>query len=448
MNDTYDGLQDRLTRLEADEPLESLLAGLPEDEAGLLKMAAMLRALPYPGRAPNRVATQRRDLIQAATEAKRMATQPLNRNQAKPARLRWVWPAVFASGLAAAFLCVLLVAGLAGASFLWRSSQAPSVAGNPNPSASQPAPTSVVVAEAPNAQSGVLTNVRGLVEVQDASGKWTQAGAGQVVSAAQRVRTSALSSATLTFYDGSQARLGPNAEVSIDQLDAQKSGPRVIVMTQVTGESDHDVAHSDDPNSQYAVNTPSGTGTAKGTSFHVLVTAVLVRFDVTQGAVAVTNLNVTVLVVAGQSSLIDFGQPPQEPIFRFTGEGTVTQIGESWVIAGQTIRTNANTEIIGSPRVGDWVFVEGRILADGTRLADHIILLRRAPENQFNFIGTVEAIGETQWTISGRVVHVDEQTTIEAGIQISDTVEASGGIAQDGTLWASSIRRVVTNGFQ
>jgi hypothetical protein len=55
-------------------------------------------------------------------------------------------------------------------------------------------------------------------------------------------------------------------------------------------------------------------------------------------------------------------------------------------------------------------------------------------------VGTVEAIGQTEWTIAGRTVRVDESTEIDSNIQIGNLVEVRGGIAQDGTLWATRIR--------
>ncbi|MEK7311915.1 MAG: DUF5666 domain-containing protein, partial [Chloroflexota bacterium] len=287
----------------------------------------------------------------------------------------------------------------------------------------------------------VLAEARGDVRVQ-VHGTWERANAGQTITAGQRIRTGALSSATLVFYDQSRARLGPNTEMWVDTLDARTSGPRTIQMTHWGGETDHDVAHSTDPASVYEVRTPSGSGIAKGTKFRVLVVAstLLVRFDVDEGAVAVTNLDVTVIVIAGQSTTIPSGQPPSEPVFRVTGEGEVLQVGDVWSIAGQTFRTDANTVIIGSPEVGDWVAVTGYLLADGTRVADQIILLRRALENRFAFTGKVDSMGTDGWVIAGREILVDEISVIEDGIVVGDTVEVVGGIAQDGALWASEIR--------
>jgi hypothetical protein len=77
-----------------------------------------------------------------------------------------------------------------------------------------------------------------------------------------------------------------------------------------------------------------------------------------------------------------------------TGEGIVTQMGDIWRIGGLEFRTDADTVIVGSPQAGDLVAVEGHLLPDGTRVADRIALLRRAPINRFAFTGIVNAIDQ------------------------------------------------------
>lgn len=438
MMNSEDILQERLARLEAGEPLEAVLTGLPEAEAGLVRMAASLRVVSQAAYPEDRVVAQRRQLLRAAQA----------NAENRPRRVGWAWPMALA-GVATVFVCALLTVGLAGATWWWLRSPA-SVAQNSTsvPTVkSTPDPTAVVQADDP--QSAVLTEARGLVEVQDAEGRWLRVQVGHTVRAGQRLRTGTLSSVTLSFYDGSRAFLGPDTEVSIDALDAQKSGSRVILLTQWLGESSHSVAESGDPASRYEVRTPSGTGSAKGTTFHVLVTlAQMVYFDVGEGLVEVTNLGTTVAVVAGQSTTILAGQAPQSPVFRIEGEGEVEQIGNVWVIAGYTFLTDASTVIVGDPQVGDWVAFKGHLLPDGTRFADRIELVQRSPENRFAFIGDVQAIQETQWTIAGRVVRVDNVTRIEPGIVVGDEVEVRGGIADDGTLWATTIERAVPNGFR
>ncbi len=429
MDELHDLFQERLARLEQGEPLEACLAGLPEEEASLLKMAAQLSTVNYPEQASGSILTQRIKLLRATRAAKEKNAMTI-----KP---RWVLPAALSGAAAFAFICVIAVAALAGFAWLRRSPATPRQVAIVTPSQNG-GPTQIVPIA--NPQSGTLANVRGDVRVQSDDGSWTAVKNVQAVTAGKRIRTGPLSSGTLVFYDGSQARLGPNTELWIDSLNAQTSGPRTIQLTQWVGDTKHDVAHSADPASVYEVRTPSGTGTAKGTSFQVLVTALFVRFNVDDGEVAVVNLNVIVIVVAGQSTTIPSGQSPSDPVFRVSGEGEVLQTGSSWNIGGQTFLTDDNTVIVGNPQVGDRVAVAGRLLPNGSRLADLITLLHRASKNTFSFSGVVDSIDTDSWTISGREVRVDELTTIDDGIVAGDTVEARGGIAQDGTFWASEIR--------
>ncbi|MBP1693960.1 MAG: hypothetical protein H6Q37_1843 [Chloroflexi bacterium] len=313
--------------------------------------------------------------------------------------------------------------------------------------------------------------------------------------------------------------LGGEAEIALDALDARTSGARVVQVTQMSGESHHEVAQSDDPGSHYDVNTPTGSGSATGTKFTVMVLpGQLSQFWVETGEVSVVNENVKVKVVAGQTTSIFAGQPPIEPEFRITGEGQVMQIetvggggvilpasaqkaqknqndkislchatgsttnpyveitvsvagathghakhpGDiipapaggcplstpvtattptSWNIAGRTFLADDSTVAFGNPQPGDWVSFEGRRLADGSRYVDRIELSSHSPENQFAFTGKVESIGDTTWTISRRVVQVNEFSEIEPGLKVGDTVQVAGNTAADGTFWAARLNQ-------
>lgn len=293
-----------------------------------------------------------------------------------------------------------------------------------------------------NPQTGVLRTARGIVEVQESDGAWVAAHTGSSFTAGQRIRTGELSSVRLGFYDGSEAYLGPNTEVSIDALDARREeGPRVIEMTQWLGETSHEVAKVDTPGSNYAVHTPTADGVAKGTSFDVLVTSTLFTyFSVEEGAVNVTGVNVTVLVTAGQITTVDEGEPPSEPVFSISGEGEVSQTGDTWIIAGQSFETHEDTIIIGDPQVGDIVSVHGRLLPDDTRVADWIMLLHHAPQDTFSLTGIVGQINDATWTIAGQTIVVSDTTTIEGDIEVGDLAHAEGTILEEGTLAAEHIR--------
>lgn len=455
---TEDRLQERLTRLEAGEPLEACATDLSAEEVELLRTAAQLRSVEYPQREAARVARQRAGVLRAAQmHAKTSPNSSYygyyksNSRPAEKVRSFWSWltatpkPAFALAAIAVAVIAV--VALKPSASPPAQVADRPSTAVVPIAEATglpftQYVPVVSSVLRAPNAQSAVLSEARGIVETFT-DGKWAPVQLGKVFQAGQRVRTGQLSGATLLFYDGSQARLGAASEVAIEELSAQTDGPRVIQLSQALGETDHQVIPSHYLSSYYTVVTPNGSGTATGTQFHVSVSpSSVTRVSVDEGAVAVTNQNVTVSVGAGQLTTVLNETPPAAPTFRVSGEGIVTQIGETWVIGGMEFSTDEETIIVGNPQVGDLVSVEGHLLADGGRMADTIELLRHAPENRFAFIGTVETISATQWIVSGRAVEVNGETEIEDGIEVGANVEVKGIVHSDGTLLAASIRLV------
>ena len=69
------------------------------------------------------------------------------------------------------------------------------------------------------------------------------------------------------------------------------------------------------------------------------------------------------------------------------------------------------------------------------------MLLNHSPENQFAFIGKVESISTTAWTISGRVVQVNDSTVIEPGLKVGDSVQVAGRITGDGNFLATRLSR-------
>jgi hypothetical protein len=477
--------QTKLEQLESGMSLEDCLKDLAQEQAELLRMVVALREAPYPYRDPDISARQRaRFLRQMNTES--AASRPA---RASISSLRsWLRPRTALAGAAAILVvCSLIVLVAVGA---FRSSSRDGKADENPPSpptleeriARQPhtgttsggtsAPSLVPepTSEAPTAQKtpseepsesaytlllprvsspevhdpafATLRDPQGLVEVQAQDGTWKRVSAGGVVAAGQRVRTGGLSSVSLVFNDDSQARLGPDTEVLVEELNAHSSdGPRIVVLTQLIGETDHQVIPVTGYESRYEVRTPSATGIAKGTAFQVRVSrSHLTRFSVDEGEVAVTGGNSRVDVLARQATVVSADGALDTPAFRITGEGEVNQIGLTWIIAGLTFETYEDTVIVGNPQVGDWVYVDGRLLADGTRIADRIRLLRRSPANRFAITGRVEAIGAEEWTVAGQVIQISEETDIDEEIEPQDLVRVEGVILEDGVLLAEQIR--------
>lgn len=484
MSELEQVLQERIEQLEKGEPLEACLAGLPEQEASALRLIASVRGLPVDNIDQASITAQRAEVLKvAAKELTPSATPSSPSTPPLLAQLQtWLdWLLTrreLAAGLAFVFIASLLGVIWLGLSRGQADDETAVVAATTESQvgedASRPTSAAPIAEENPetpveeslpetavsnsntsflpilsvnlelNAQTASVEVVEGVVEIQGTDGTWTAVNRISTLTVGQRVRTGSLSKATLTFFDGSQTRLHANTEISIDELNAQRpeQGFRTVVMTQHVGESEHSVQFRDDGGSRYEVNTPAGSGVARGTTFNVLVTpGLLSQFIVSEGKVDVTGLSQTVSVIAGQTTAVLAGSPPEPPAFRISGEGEVSQIGATWTIAGQTFQTHNQTIIIGNPQVGDLVYVEGRLLADGTRIADRIRLLHPTQSNRFTLTGIVEIIGTT-WTVAGQIILIDENTLIDDDIAVGDLVSVRGQIVAGGSLLAREIEQV------
>jgi hypothetical protein len=461
-------LQDRLSRLENGESLKNCAADLPAAEVELLEVVTALQAMTYPAQTAESIAAQRALLLKTAADRRGAPLLPV-RVPLFSGRSWNMFAGWSTSNRIAALsaLIVVVVMGLlllrpavpvtpADPAGLTIPVPPAGVAAQNVPSKSTaerytqfiPVMSSAPITASPNPNSAIVAEARGLVEMQTAGGQWKPILVRQELSAGQRLRTQNLSSAVLVFHDGSRAQLGPSAEVVIEALNAPTQGPRTILLGQLSGSTDHQVAHSSDRASRYEVHTPNGTAAARGTIFQVLITPALVtRVDVTEGSVVVINVNVTVQVGVGQVTTIPPGAPPTKPAFKVSGEGIVTQMGEVWRIGGLDFHTTDTTVIVGNPQLGDRVAVDGHLAPDGTRIADVIVLLSRASQNRFEFSGPVEAIGSDQWTIAGRTVAVTQTTQIDTGISVGHLVKVDGVIRPDGTWLADNIRLVAATGL-
>lgn len=494
MNNFDEQLQERLARLEAGEPLTTAGADLPEDVAGALALAAELKDVPLPEPDETAVIAHRAAAIRAAQQIPQVAADP---SQTGWFSAFWAWwrghqLVAWGATAVAAVLLFLFVGSLLtrdenttapvaerdednpaqaedndGISFFERlfgideatEDSTVADAGNADSAMDEADEVAIVPGDEPGFQTylpilteplqtgpttAVLGDLQGIVSVQKSDGSWEQVSYLSSVASGSRVRTGALSSASLTFFDGSVAKLGPDSEVSLDNLNALRpeQGFRTVVMTQWQGNSSHDVAFRHDGGSQYEVKSPNGTGIARGTVFEVVVLPDLTsRYTVLEGRVDVTSISVTVSVMAGQLSTILPDEPPADPVFQVSGEGEVTEMGESWTIGGQTFATDAQTIIVGNPQLGDWVTVQGHLLDDGTKVADQIVLVREVPQDMFSLTAVVTEMGADQWLLGDLVVLLDENTAVDPDIALNDWVRVTGIIQEDGSLLAQRIQK-------
>jgi hypothetical protein len=135
--------------------------------------------------------------------------------------------------------------------------------------------------------------------------------------------------------------------------------------------------------------------------------------------------------------------------------GEVKSIGtDSWLIERErgddiTVQIDAQTKIVGSPKVGDTVELLYRVDSSNANVAISIIRFEKPtlppiPE-VFRFNGKVKTIDPSAWVIereSGeQKVVIDRNSKIEPGIAVGDTVEVLAARKDDGTVVAIVIVR-------
>lgn len=480
MNETATIIQERLERLEAGESLAVCLAGLTAEQGELLQAAVTLRSTPMPVPDRTAVATHRAAVLSAAQVI--LTPKPAALTTLF-ARFQTLWTGLNlhkGPALALASLAVILMCGV-GLFGWWQVSSnragalivalpvgqdqtAGDAAGHDegviitgevvavgtehSPAVHQALFPLISTPLVSGPDKAVLHNLRGLVEMQVAGGAWTAVTQNTELPAGSRIRTGRYSRAELAFYDGSKATIGPNSELSLDQVDAlpPEAGFRTVILTLWAGSSDHQVQFRNDGGSRYEVKTKTGSGIARGTAFRVVVNPDgRARYTVREGKVDVSNGNQTVVVIAGQTTSFGASEPPTPPQFTVTGTGVISQIGDTWIIAGQPFAVNEQTTIVGDPAVGDMAFVEGYLDSAGELVATLIQKLDDSPENQFALTGPVEEMEETAWVVAGQPISITADSEIDPNIALADMVRVQGVILRPGSyLVALTIERLAS----
>ncbi|MCZ7671554.1 MAG: DUF5666 domain-containing protein [Chloroflexi bacterium] len=128
------------------------------------------------------------------------------------------------------------------------------------------------------------------------------------------------------------------------------------------------------------------------------------------------------------------------PLSQFTLTGIVTEMGAAaWVVAGQTILLNDETEIDDTIILNDKVRVTGMIEANGALRATAIDRLLDSEGYPFVFTGVVQTMADELWQISGMAISVNVETAVSANIQVGDIVRVTGLILPDQTWLATAI---------
>lgn len=397
-----DVLEAYLRRLDAGEPPERVIASLAPDEAELaplLRTAVRARSAQHPRMNPLKVSVQRGQVARAS------------RGNDGGKREAWSWSLVPAGviGLGAIAFLVVLAAVLAF--------------GAPG-----------------SARAATLRDVSGVVEVSSAADAedWRIASEGQRIGEGEVVRTRFDSSATLVFYEGSRTTVESESAVLVEKLSGSWDRALKLQLRQLYGETSHQVVRLQGSGAFFKVVTPAGLAEVKGTAFHVNVnTADGVFFEVDHGRVAVSQVGQTVFLTAGQATLVEPESSPDEPAYAFFVQGPIQSIdGENWVVAGTAIQVNPT---LGAGFVvGDIVAVRGRILEDGSYVADRVTYAKN-DQTKLRFTGVIQSMGDSEWVIGGKTVKVDGETEYDGDLEVGDTVSVTYVVLENGDWLAKEI---------
>lgn len=298
---------------------------------------------------------------------------------------------------------------------------------------------SVLVLNVIDRSEATSVGLTGLVMVSDAGEEWTQLETGAKLVQGNWVRTFADSSVTLAFEDGSRILIGPQSEIEIAKLKSNSDGLIQLELIQSSGETRNWVVPFSKPSSFYRIETAAGIAEVHGTIFEILINEKNVRFSVESGEVLVENEEDDEILTSGQTATSEEGEDITEPEFEFALQGTVIEMGTSeWVVAGVRFFVDTNTVINGSPEVGSLVIVRGRILSDGSRIADLIEMTLRDKERA-SFSGLVESINTESWVIGGQTILVNSETEIRTDLEVGMAVKVHFIVLDDGSWLAKEI---------
>ncbi|NMB89066.1 MAG: FecR domain-containing protein, partial [Chloroflexi bacterium] len=410
MDEMDDLLEAGLSGLEQGKRLDDVLAGLPELDAetlALLQLATAVRDIPHP-------VPERSPAFQALEGLARAA--PALPRPSVPAPRRWSlqgWLPRLAVTLATV-VGVLLLSGL----LAWRYTSPPG--------------------------SGLarLGNAHGDIQLM-APGKdgWQAAAADSALGAGERIRTGANAGAELVFYEGTRLTLGPETDLTLTRLSGAWGQGLQVSIQQRSGETHHDVVPLRGADSFYQVNTPTGTASVHGTQFDVLVSQDLTRVAVDTGRVGLQNNGDEVFIEAGQAVAVEPGEDIAAPDYRFSAQGTLTPVDQdqgTWAVAGVPFSAPPQAQ----PASGEAVRVEGRILSDGSRVAD-VILPAQGEPPAASFTGLVESGEDGQFKVGNTTVQLNSDTQWAATLNPGQPVRVWFTSQQDGRWLAQRIELLV-----
>ena len=287
-----------------------------------------------------------------------------------------------------------------------------------------------------------VTAVVGQAEVMT-DGDWTPLESGDAVRSGQRIRTDSSGSATVRFFEGTETTITADTDATLTTVSGRLGGALQVTWTQRAGSTEHKVVPLRGRTASYQVETPGGTLQVQGTSFSVAVQPdgqTLV--SVAEGQVTMTGSGETVTLQAGQATVAGPDLAPIAPAYQFAGQGELTHMaGTLWTIGNLPVTVISQTVMAGSPAVGDFVSVSGRILPGDLWLAD-LITVSTPGASGVRFTAPIESMGPSFWQLGTVTVAVTSQTNQIGNLELGTLVQGTSTVLSDGTLVALQIEEI------
>ena len=290
------------------------------------------------------------------------------------------------------------------------------------------------------AHAATLTEISGTVESIETNKLWQAVADGDQVGDGQILRTAAESSATLVFYDGSRLVLGPDTEIVVNNLDGSWGKALKVNIEQFSGKTTNSVVPLQGWGSYYRVQTPTGTSNVLGTEFSIVVDeSGKTRLAVDKGEVRFSEGEQEILVGAGQATTAQPEQALLAPTYQFSLQGQIMSMDEDlWMVNDVYFLVNSETDLEGDPQVDKQVFVEGRILEGGERVADRVEVIYDE-DSSSTFTGVLRSMEGTLWLVDNIEIVVDPGTERDDDLEVDDTVKVTFIVLGDGSWYALEI---------
>ncbi len=124
--------------------------------------------------------------------------------------------------------------------------------------------------------------------------------------------------------------------------------------------------------------------------------------------------------------------------------GTIDSISDDlWTIVAPnariTVRVTPETTVVGTPRVGDQVFVTFRTGSDGLKVA--ISIGPGVAPDALTFNGTITRMGADEWQVDARTVVLNGETRVGKSLQLGDRVAVTAMSMSGSKVLALEIAR-------